>query len=868
MLEAQNVVIREPNVASPRPGLDASGLGVGSPGDALGRVEFSIEENTLGLVDYTGAGTNWDDDTGPVETEKGDALVWAVYSGAVARRSLYIATEDALRVVNNPGDLIAYRAGVPVPAVVSGSGSETGPGDPAYPDNTYRAHKAVTKRTSLGTGQSHISRSAPSNRYVIYESAGPGNKSIRVLLHQGEDFMAGDTIELYSSEFSAEYPNDEYYLNKEVELTSDHISDGYVEILDDTFDEELGAALYTNESREGAEAANVRPPTAKTMCTFNNSLWLGNLAYPARLDLSFRAELGGILNTDAGELGSRIMAGDLTNGSAVVTNVSAPSIAKLKVGMIVERQNPDGHSGTGHLLITSIGATSFTLNETWEDSSDPGATHFVNDSIKIGSEYYRLNYILEDIRVGSSEQDASDLYTATMQELLDSSAAVPLGFDFYLSHLSLGCILTSTAAPEVWATQGALYNPPLPEPTEANGYQMPQDILPDHVAWSKQDEPDHFELSNLEAVGRFGATVYAMAEAGNAIIIATDRGLTRGYGYADSQVSFSEIDKSVSATSYHCIDAIGPRAYIAANDGVYMVTENGATSLTTNRLKTLPGLLSGYVADGRTADVRLVAMPLTGEILVTVPFEDTGDFETAYVYNVDTDAWAYWTFNSVLLSATVKGPEKRLAALDADTVATFLMRDAPYDTPGTTCTITAVADDDVTLTFSGTAVFEEGDVISKGGVNYVVIDVVDSTHVEVHKAGITTGAATVKQGYECRITPVVNTLKTPRLMKLWGQGALQWLRRSGLYRYTLEFRSAIAGATGASQTRVLSPTTPTSSDRRAAPAATSFTVDRAAARGTHLCVSVSITQADADWALSGIAVRGRTTADRPPVRLK
>lgn len=876
LLEAENVCIRTENVITPRPAFEGEALPAALSTEAFGRVEYPLEGNEAGLlIDATK--TLWDGysaSAGTVVTEGAANLTWNAYSGQVARRSLYLATADALRAIHAPNDAIAYRAGVPVPAIVSvTTTAEAGTG-PALDGDLYRAYRVVARRAEASNGQSHVVRSAPSNR-AIWLNSGTNNATLRVALHDNDTWLAGDILEVYSTEESTVYPGDEMYLNQEVEVTAAHISAGYVDVLDDNPDASLGMALYTNDSREGAESGNRRPPAAKALAWFNNSLYLGNLTYPAALQLRYPAIFtGGADTTDL--IGLHAASGTFTNGSAVITGVADTS--NVKVGMLLYRSTggyADEWSGTGQIRVTAVVAnTSITVSQTWTGATG-AESPFFEDSIRIGSDYYPARYLVDTVRGLTVGDDFGGTASATVtaEWLSDQPRPSPTLLDNRQMEAYIECLLANTTPPEVWATNGHLYSPALPEPTEANGLAMPQDILPDHVAWSKQDEPEHFALTNIDRVGDGGATVYGLAPSRGALLTATDQGLWRVYGYADSTVSFSELDRDVRVLGTRCMAVCGPKVYLAADRGVYECDENEAINITENRVNDMDAMFRS-ISNTRASALKVVSCARTDEVLVCLP-ETTAsdaDLDTAYVFNTSTRAWTKWVLPRPVFDVTVKGRLQRIHATVSGAEVELVENALGYDAHPNTVTdieVSAVTGTSVTFDSVSAALFDPviGDAVEDGGELYLLTDG-SGTAWTVHKEGLTTGLKTAHKGTQCTITPSVNTLKTPHFMKVWAEGAIHWAKRTGVYAYTLAFRSAITGTnTAATQTRVLAPLPSEDTDARSTPSSSRFTVSRAAARGTHLCFSIGIRQAGSSWAIEALSVRARTTADKAPARL-
>ena len=90
-------------------------------------------------------------------------------------------------------------------------------------------------------------------------------------------------------------PGDEMSLALEVAVTPDGTWRN-VTLYDDTPDELLGAALYTNPSQEGALAGNYTPPAATDLAAYRGSLFFADLRRPATLTVQL---LGGVQSGDS-----------------------------------------------------------------------------------------------------------------------------------------------------------------------------------------------------------------------------------------------------------------------------------------------------------------------------------------------------------------------------------------------------------------------------------------------------------------------------------------------------------------------------------------------------------------------------------------
>ena len=886
LLTAENVVLRTPLQLEPRPGFYSTAMPAAVDTEALGRVEYPILNNSAGLLIDGAPSTRWDDTGTAVTDEAASPLSWdGLYSGQVARNSLYLTTADATRVVHTPTATVAYRAGAPAPAITAALQTAVTISGPAFAAVGWRAYRAVCRRTVGLSGQAHIMRSAPSNVFVNPATAVPRNMTVTVVLHKADDWLAGDVIELYSSETTATtvYPTDELYLNQEHALTAAEVTAGFVNILDDVEDSGLGTALYTNESRDGAEAANLRPPAANCMAVFNNSLWLGDLTYPASVLLSFRQGVPGLvedLGTDA-LIGRRLMACTFTNGSATVSGVAAGDIATVKVGMMFNRDNGNGYGdqwGTpgSPMFVVSVAATSFVVTYTWGGAT-LGVTCTVSDAIYIGASAYDVYSIVDGVRRGTTGDYPSTYnayFTATYAGPHPSSPLLNGGVSRNVD-LHLAALKADLAGTQIWATNGHLYAPALSEPGVLPGYIPAREVLPDHVAWSNLDEPDHFRLDNVDRVGAPGSTVMALGSSRGSIIIATDKGVWRGSGYADSGISFSALDKDVRILGRRCMAEVGPYQYLAADRGVYEVDENECRSITADKINDFDTLFAA-VALLRSSKLKLVPNDKHDEVIVCCPSATSinNAIVTLYVFNQNTRAWTTWVLPNDLNDLTIKGPTRQLTGCIDNQERNLLERldssDLVYFTDGTpsggseAITIATASGTSITINAS-TYVPVIGDAVVKSSVTYIITGTSSATAFTVHVTGLTTGAAALHRGVTSTITTTVNTVKIPHARKLWGEGALWWVKRAGIHQYDLGFqgpRTVLAYST-----RILASALTAVLGAGRASAATRFLVPRSVARNTHLTFTARIRQARANWALEGVVIKAQLTTDRAPSRL-
>lgn len=134
-----------------------------------------------------------------------------------------------------------------------------------------------------------------------------GSKSFapRVLLQSGH-VIAGDFVQLFRTADvtgSGSEPGDECYLAYERTLSAADVSNGYVDIADTTPSSFLDTPLYTNDNTgDGQQAANDRPPLAKGLCAFDGRVFLLNTTGRHRLGIRLLGTGSGVSGLQTGDV--------------------------------------------------------------------------------------------------------------------------------------------------------------------------------------------------------------------------------------------------------------------------------------------------------------------------------------------------------------------------------------------------------------------------------------------------------------------------------------------------------------------------------------------------------------------------------------
>lgn len=876
--EATNVVIRRPGIVECRPGFPRF-----NPTTLESSVTNSLEA-MHGLIDFPGTETiiavgdpapGCDDTTYAVDgttspcvviTEpSGDPLEWTrpYIFGAASRKNLYLSTADAVRKITGvTGTPTAARAGTPPPFLVIRDDTTTGG---TVPQDTYYSYRAVKVRKDANGVET---RSAPSNR-IIYGNLAALARSpeLRIFGHQNDDNNAAVEIwEIYRSFASTtvNVPDEHFFLRSFGPQPSD--TNFTERFTDRAADSELGGPLYTNDDEEGLDNANYRPPQAKVVAEFAGSLVLGDLTFPASINLTYQYT-SGLTAANATGIGERDLTGTYTNGSAVVTGVA--DTTGFNVGMIVvDTVGEWGSPPTGeYTRVISKTVNSVTFSQVYTGATG-AKTRVVCDSIRVNARYFPVRSRFElgvhafwnDFSdAGETYRPSTDVYALTEDVSIALRDASLTWSGPVNRTLFLEAILPSTTPFTVYATHGSEYDPPLPEPN-VTGTTVTQETAPGGVMWSKAREPEHFSFFDFERIGGERGRVLSLCKGGDGLWILKEDGIHRMSG-ADRDAGF-RFDRSSSAR------VLGPKAATESGDRAFAWCDQGLMMLTSG-VTEIPSLaISNILRDVQTlapSDLGGVGlMTFVGanlkanEIILSRPTYASGFLEsdTVLVYNLETQAWAEW---SLFGGVTCAMYSQDLGLFFGGEAAPLIMRETgPTATAQSdsisTFTYTVASSVNITITGHLTGnVYSPaiGDVFrSAGGTVTYVTAVTDATHFTVASTIGSNGTGTGYVRISAGVTFKANTAKNPSALKLWGDGSLLMGELRGAVPLTASFSSS-AQATGTTYDLSTPADAPVGRSVR-------FIVPRTCARSEQLYVgfdisaAVSPVAAGLTWRIEGL----------------
>ncbi len=894
--QADNIVIRRAGVAEPRPGFKAAGY---SQTDYPNRMHAWD-----GDILFMGPNkTEWSDGTDVLTAESSAAVTFSTSGAraAASRDNLYITASDRVRKLTSSTDATADVAGLPrvqMGKIQLGTG-----GGSTIASNQKLAYRPVLRRTD---DNGVIVRSAPGARALLNRTTAGSSLTVtlRANWHVLDDVRAGDVLEFYRSRAvaSTQTPSDELFLAVEYELTSTDATTGSVSLQDgDGVDpSDLGAALYTNPSREGIARANEMPPLAEDIVEFQGSLFAARVTYPHSLRLSNSfAETGGSLGADG--TGMRSRTGVRTNASNQITNMSGTT--GIKPGAVLQQSS---WTGTSQPWVTEVFTNTVVMSHSWGGSTDgaPIAQQFW-DSIRIkqggSSAFFAVGTdLIADIDANTT-LNLRAVPVGTYVEMEDNTVTGTVTADFVLQGRE-----PSAAVFETFATHGSEYEPKIPEPFTAatggtltsTGTSSIQTAYANGLAWTKRHEPEHWLLAGWQSVGNAQLPIYKLVPTRDALFIFKPDGIWRLSGFGErSGWRVDEFDLSHRAVAHDAYAVMDDTIYTISDRGLVAVSDGGVQLISeptiANEIRRFVEYL-GADSAGSTAFVGAwaCANPKAHEVLFGLP--DTNEnvgvraindewARNVWVYNTSTGAWVRWFPDAEWdLRHMITDESNRLVILEETTPIENTAISTAYVERETFYTAEPDGSTLVAEQYHCDREFSTTHVVSQASTNTILVGVTNSTWTVqagdmVHhrtwydvitavSAGTsaqtktlaftgtqdwttgTSAAVTIYQSFPCTIrwTPKVGS--GPGELKRFRQALYHFEDLAGVAEWTAKFDSelsSVASSTAYSETYQTDATRVT--ERRAL-------VPRNHAQTTQLFPQVVIRQAGGRWKLTGVTL--------------
>lgn len=881
---AANCVVKRVGLIESRPGFKKS-----SNTHATIKPNRLLPWRELGSLLAVNADTTvawWDALATPVKNEAGANITMVnpyFNRGASARKNFYINASDGIRKLTSTSDVVADAAGFGGLPVI-GDDVVYGVGSPFLAVGYYASYRAILVRTDVN---GLITRSASSGAFTVYNNLGAAQSAL-INVYLPSDAVAGDAVELYRSDTSAVYPpSNELFLTQSAHtITATNISNGFVTFSDFTTDALLGADLYTNDSLEGVEGSNFRPPSAGDVAFFRDSLFFLGTTGPERFALNFSQAFNA--TGVATGIGARTISGTRTNASAVVTMASTTG---LKVGMMLS----DGTtwSGSAPVIIQSIVVnTSVTVNATWGGATDGGTvslTWWDTVMLSTGS-YYPMPSAGIFMRAINCGYSAARVTASALFYAYDAGEYSIFQFGGLLGPTNNTTVVIEerlrghgqSGVYQVRATHGSEYNPALAETnvTATNFFQA--DISGSGLAWSKTYEPESVPLPNFARIGSDQGVGLRIIPTRDALFIFKQDGLWRLSGVsADSGWRIDPFDPTLKLLQPDGAVVYGDTIYAFTNRGFVAVSDAGVMDIDANAIS---NDLEGYIRKFSSfANWKLgtwaTADETNGLVLFGLPSATAGTDPSATIYCFNTNTKEFTTWETTTAQVSVAGAlasavhmtfepvsAKLVAAQSAaDIVTQRLDTDSPaYVNADYETAVTITAIDVTLLTTLGTKFTITagsgwaptlGDAVVRASVPCVVTSLVDATHFYVYASGaVTTGAATA---YQAIYNGIEFTAQgNPSIAHVWLTANVDFQALNGVRQFDYSFISSSGAGVSTGKTKTVTYSAPSLTENSVTenPETVRLFVDRNSARSTVTFPGFLIHQALSNWRMSGFTL--------------
>lgn len=843
---AAECVVRAKGRAESRPGFKAS-----TNVSALTSIEALIPYNDSVLhIGSAAAKTYWPPST-HVLTESGVELPWSrdEIRGLETRKNLYLTTSNALRKLTSSADTVADVCGALPPALVSASVAN----GTALATGFAVAYVAVLERTDPN---GLVVTSAPSGRLVVFNGSGVTKDA--TLEYAWSHASVGDTVKVFRTVKSTNQttPDKKYFLCKTIVLAATSGADTFA---DAVLEENLGAALYTNDNEPGGgiTRGNFRPPRAAALALYKGSLILANITNPPRITLRFKES--GDIATATG-IGTRTYTGTRTNGSSNITSLS--STTGLKVGMLIK--DTTNWSGSAPVRVTAIVSTTVTVNATWNGSTAAASMIFC-DAIQIGGEYFRTD------SAGVLLKGLTSALGTTLGRTSASTTVFGLGNGTVYSLVSgtppngdrevliEGLLNVSASQITISATHGSEYDPALPE-ISATAQNLNSEVLQNVVAWTKTEQPEHFVLVDYQFVGNAQTPILAAFTAGDSVWLLKGKGdgIYRFSGTGELngfRVDHVDVTTWLLHGSLAC--ALDESVFAWTSKGLVQVDEAGVVEISKPALGDSASPLLGLSHAVSGPGTYAVANAKDREVVFGLPDADfSGVSSVAVVLNTRNRALTQWFSGTKSFRCACYDPSTQLLMFGASTSGQPAIERAfsdPYITSDLEFAITVSAVSGTSVTINGGSGWTPvvGDAVEiTNGVYARVITVGDATHFTIDYTAtygaLGTGATRAFKAFQALIGWTSQASRSPATSKRFREwithfgaaaGLRDWsillsaMREGGAFQATLNYSLPYDIGGGGRDHRAI--------------------VHEDAATGTQLVALISITQACAQWAIDG-----------------
>lgn len=891
--QADNVVIRSPNIIEPRRGVQmysAHASGAFSL-NQYGAAHLIIGvDSTETLRDYstpknyTGTFQAPDEDTNRISLRSIEA-----------QRNFYIATRAGVKVIDSATMTVPYSAGVieastPAVSLAAGTWMSTA---------SAVAYRVVWGRKDA-SGQLHLGK--PSGRAVLVNASG-GARQASITLSIPSEVTTSYFYRIYRSEMSASAtsePDDELFLVYENVPTSSQIAAGSVTVSDITPEILLSDPLYTNPSQGGILQGNDRPPWCWDLTEWSGRVWYSNTKLPQRLEWQM---LSPPANNDVFTIfqQSYVVEQPAASGAddafvletyaTIGLTTSAQQIA-YAAQKLVHTINLRNKLGSGNQNYGNIRASYVSSPE-----DPPGKILIEATSFSVAAGYLGVSFTptnaqpISDqsvtVTVGSTARTLGTTVTVTTgsahglsvgDSVVLTSTALSGTTHFYNGHdanFAPG-IKTVASTPSgttfTYAESGA-------NATMTGSYRVHRASLApssndrayNRVYYSKSQEPEAVPLLNYIDVGVKNKDILRVVPLRDRLYVFKPEGIFAVSGEYPFRVDL--VDNTVRTLSADSVATVSNSIYAFTDQGVVAVNDAGVRVVS----KPIERALTQYVVSDDDNQVKSAFG--TGYDPEGLYFLSPADELATYVYSVNANAWSKWTNTPGVPAVTFRsdgtgGAETtKLLCTSAYGVMAYAPVDnnplasAVYYDYGS-ATANVLDQDSGSITLDDISDVELGDVIVSGTFRGVVTSInadVGGYLSCVTNNGVAGATATVYKGIECVVKWAALHGGEPHLEKHF-QAVTYHFRRFDFYEPLATFETDKQAEEGtrafyfADRDLTIDETIPW--ETRTVPRNKRVVIDQDWRRCSYFVPGFYIRQGYAVWALNGITVDYEPMSER------
>lgn len=894
--DATNVVIDRDGLIQPRPGFkDATqSINTGTTVHARYAIPFAGDvyiwgynpgNQTWDVTSYDGSviyALNQDEKIGPPDADRLRG------KGAEARGNLYCTT--GLGIYKSEGASLTLTA----------AGWTKGPDLFAASNTTlggwFTTGKSVAYRTTIRRkdANDYTIVSPPGARFEVTNSSG-ASKGLKLSIGSDERWKAGDVVEFWRSLIATGTPDAELYLAHTYTVTAAVAgSNTIVTTVDDTSENALGAALYTNPSQEGLANGNYQPPLAHDVASFADSVFY------ARTALKHETE------HELGETGVNNAPLAMTYGTftATVTSASATiSYSGRDIGYFTVNQaiQVAGIPGTARILSVS-GTTSGTM------VLSVTATSTQNGVTGVFRDWFALYDATSSITIGTVWAQATKCYAGSATSTGYFKVSAALGGDGEPEDVVAAYNLLGTAyevesvddrslrfrervhggssfvvvsnREHAFEPPPRVYSSDSGSTKDETGKVSAAQTDPGALYWSKAHLPEAVPLLNFTYVGDRQKKIERIIPTRDALWIFKEDGLFRLTGAgADAGWRVDPVDPAFRLLGPDSCAVMDERIYCLSNYGVVSVGDGGLEHLSEpfigkdlaayqRNLQQNPG--TAHVPSGLAdigADRYVLAVGNAGASTTTL-----STAAEVFVWSTKTRTWVQWD-RDVPLGNSSLGPvqmfydpaSQTMMELHSTTTADGTQfrlyqerKGDTYDSADETYSISITATGSANLTWVDTNTIVSwaptvGDLVSSSDGDFWVT-AVNGTLISLGGSIVSTKPGTAWRAVECTFEWTAKTAKNPAAVKRWQDGELLMEEPVGR-DFQVRLRSD-TNSTSASQTITMGLL------GVAWPLPLRFWVNRAYNWSTQLFVKVRTRSVASDFVCSGLSLMYEAVSSR------